>query len=235
MFRIAAVAVLLVAVIQTAQAHFVFVVPDPKDSAKAVVVLSEDLDPDENVSAEKLATLRLTCRDGAEKETPVIYKVGAHELSATVPGDGPRVVFGALTYDVMKRGDAKPFLLTYYPKAILGAVPADKAALGEKALPVEIVPVMFGRNMKFRFLAAGQPAADAEVTVIKPEGGAAKVKTDKDGLTPPFPAKGRYGAWAKDVVATPGEHGGKKYDEVRRYATLVIDLSEPRSEGSPSK
>ena len=123
-----------------------------------------------------------------------------------------------------KRGDAKPYLLAYHPKAVLGAVAADKLALGEKVLPVEIVPVVSGSDVKFRFLAAGKPVADAEVTVIKPDGSKAKSKTGKDGLTEAFPAKGRYGAWAKDVVAEPGELGGKKYDEVRHYATLVTEF-----------
>jgi uncharacterized GH25 family protein len=104
-------------------------------------------------------------------------------------------------------------------------VPADKVAVGEKAVPVELVPVVSGSDVKFQFLAAGKPVADVELTVIKPEGGKAKAKTDKDGLTQAFPAKGRYGAWAKHTDAKAGEHDGKKYDEARRYATLVADLS----------
>jgi hypothetical protein len=39
---------------------------------------------------------------------------------------------------VMQRGDAKPFLLEYHPKALIGNVPADKALLGEAKVPVEL-------------------------------------------------------------------------------------------------
>ena len=231
MFRITSAAVLLAIAAQTAHAHFVFVVPDPKDSAKAVVVLSEELEADDNVSVGKLAAVKLVCRDGNGKEEAVECKEGEHALTAVIPEAGPRVVFGALNYGVMRRGDAKPFLIAYYPKAVIGAVRADKLVLGEKKLPVELIPVVSGSEVRFRFLAAGKPAADATVTVIRPGGGTTKAQTDKDGLTQPFPAKGRYGAWAKDVLATPGEFGGKKYDEVRRYATLVFGLPEAPNRG----
>lgn len=226
MLRTTAAAVLLAAATLTAHAHFVFVVPDPKDPARAVVVFSEDLETDENVGTEKLATLKLTCCDGAGKEVAVEHKANKHDLTATVLGSGARVVYGTLTYGVMQKGDAKPYLLAYHPKAVIGAVAADKLVLGEKVLPVEIVPVVTGSEVKFRFLSAGKPVADVEMTVIKPDGGKAKPKTDKDGYTQAYPAKGRYGAWAKDTVAKPGESGGKKYDEARHYATLVVDYTQ---------
>lgn len=224
MLRSAAAALLLALAALTAQAHFVFVVPDAKDPAKALVVFSDDLDPDENVGVEKLTTLKLTCRDASGKDVAVEHKAGKHELTAVLPGSGPRVVFGTLNYGVMQKGDTKPYLLAYHPKAVVGAVAADKVTVGEKLLPVEIVPVVTGSEVKFRFLSAGKPVADVEMTVMKPDGGKAKPKTNKDGFTEAYPAKGRYGAWAKDTVAAPGEFGGKKYDEARHYATLVTEF-----------
>ena len=224
MLRTFGAAALLATAALTAHAHFVFVVPDPKDPAKAVVVFSEDLEPDENVTMDKVSGLKLTCRDSSGKETAVAHKAGKHELTATIPGTGPRLVFGTVHYGVLQKGDAKPYLLAYHPKAIIGAVPADKVIIGEKVLPVELVPVVSGADVRFRFLAAGKPVADAEVTVLKPDGGKTKAKTNVDGLTEPFAEKGRYGAWAKTVVAGPGEHGGKKYDEIRHYATLVTEF-----------
>lgn len=223
MFRTAGAVALMAAATLTAHAHFVFILPDAKDPAKAVVVFSDDLAPDEAVGTEKLTTLKLTARDGAGKDAAVAHVAGKHELTATVPGAGPRVVFGTLNYGVMQKGDTKPYLLAYHPKAVVGAVPTDKLVVGEKALPVELVPVASGTGLKFKFLSSGRPAVGAEVTVIKPDGGKAKAKTDKDGLTEEFPAPGRYGAWAKNTVAKPGEAGGKKYDEARHYATLVVD------------
>ncbi len=224
MLRTTGAVALLAAAALTAHAHFVFVVPDSKNPAKAVVVFSEDLEADENVTMDKVSGLKLTCRDGAGKETAVEHKAGKHELAATVPGTGPRMVFGSVHYGVLQKGDAKPYLLAYHPKAIIGAVPADKVVVGEKVLPVELVPVASGSGVRFRFLAAGRPVADAEVTILKPDGGKTKSKTNVDGLTEAFSEKGRYGAWAKTVIAGAGEHGGKKYDETRHYATLVTEF-----------
>jgi uncharacterized GH25 family protein len=225
MLRTALAAAALVGTLAAAQAHFVFVIPDGKDPSKVVIVLSDELAPDEGVSIDKVKGLVLTCRDAGGKDVPVPHAAGKHELTATLPGSGPRVAFGSVNYGVMQKGEGKAYLLAYHPKAVIGAVAADKLVIGEKGLPVEIVPVAAGSEVRFQFLAAGKAKADSEVTVITPDGKSAKVKTDATGHTPGFPATGRYGAWAKSVSPTPGEDGGKKYEEARHYATLVVDLS----------
>jgi uncharacterized GH25 family protein len=204
-------------------AHFVFVLPKP-DGTKVEVVLSDELAPDEQVTSEKMKGMKLTVRDAAGKDATIETTAGAHTLTAALMGTGPRVVFGSLAYGVMQRGDAKPYLLSYHPKTVIGAVADDKLVLGDKAIPVELVPVAAGSEVRFKFLAAGMPVADAEVTVLKPGGGSVKVKTDANGLTPAQPAAGQYGAWAKTIEAKAGEHGGKKYDEARHYATLVVEF-----------
>lgn len=206
-------------------AHFVFVVPD-KTGATAAVVLSEDLAPDEAVSAAKLAGAKLFARDAAGKDTPVEHKAGEHALTATLPGSGPRVVYGSVAYGVMQKGEGKPYLLAYHPKAILGAVPAEKLVIGDK-LPAELVPVAAGGKVRFRLLAGGKPLPGAEVTVLKPDGSKAKAKTGDDGLTDGFEGAGRFGAWSRYVEPKAGELGGKKYDEVRHYPTVVVDVAGP--------
>ena len=72
-------------------------------------------------------------------------------------------------------------------------------------------------------LAKGKPVADAEVTVLLPGDERKKVVTDKAGYTPVFEAAGRYGVWARHFETVSGESGGQKYEEVRHYATLVVD------------
>jgi hypothetical protein len=66
--------------------------------------------------------------------------------------------------------------------------------------------------------------AESEVTVMLPGGSKKAVKTDKDGYTSTFEGAGRYGVVAKRVEAKAGEHAGKKYDEIRSYATLVCEV-----------
>ena len=156
------------------------------------------------------------------KETAVASTKGADFLAAAVGGKGDRVIYGSIDYGVMQKGDSKPFLLKYHAKAVVGS--AAKATKVGDALPVEFITVFEGDKFKFQFLGKGKPIADAEVTVILPDGKGQKVKTDKDGFTTPYDAKGRYGAWTRYFETTAGELEGKKYEEVRHYATVVVDF-----------
>src|SRR5262249_39296679 len=133
------------------------------------------------------------------------------------------VIYGTTDYGVLQKGDAKPFKLTYYPKAVIGNATAKEATVGEK-LPLEVVADGTAGKLRFRVLAAGKPVADSEVTVILPDANKKAVKTDKDGFTPEFTETGRFGVTAKLFETKSGDHAGKKYDEVRNYATLVCDV-----------
>jgi hypothetical protein len=123
---------------------------------------------------------------------------------------------------VLQKGDSKPFKLAYFPKALIGN--ANAKPVGEK-LPFEVAAESGLGKVRFRVLAAGKPVADSEVTVMVPGGEKKMVKTDKDGYTPGYDGAGRYGVVAKQVEAKAGEHAGKKFEEVRNYATLVCDVA----------
>jgi hypothetical protein len=206
-----------------AQAHFVFIVPD-KAGATATVVLSEELAPDEAVDIGNVAGTKLFARGADGKDSPVAHKAGKHALTASLPGAGPRVVYGSATFGVRQRGGDKPFLLVYHPKALVGAVPAEKAALGA-AVPAELVPAASGGKVRFKLVAGGKPVPGAEVTVLKPDGSKVKAKAGADGVTEAVEGAGRFGAWARYVEPKAGEFGGKKYEEVRHYPTLVFDAA----------
>lgn len=210
-----------------ANAHFVFILPDPSGGS-ATVVFSDALEPDEGVAISKIAGLKLTARDTAGKDIPLQHKTAEHSLTAAVPGSGSRVVFGSVRYGVMTKGDAPPFLLAYHPKAVVGTITANPIVIGDQ-LPVELVPVREGSSVRLKFLAGGKPVPDAEVNLVKPDDSKAKIKTGTDGLTPAIDGAGRYGAWAKYSESKAGELDGKKYAEVRHYATLVFETAVPTS------
>lgn len=216
-----AMAVALVA--GPARAHFVFVVPQ-KDGTSVKVVFSDSLEPDENVDIAKIAGLKLTGRYDGGKHAPIECKKGEHCLTGTLGLVDPRVVFGSLDYGVIQRGEAKPFLLKYHPKAVFAGTDTRAATLGEAA-DLEIVPVTESGKTRFRLLAKGKPVADAEGGVLLPDGKKEKVNTDADGYTPAFTQTGRYAAYLRLTEAKAGEHDGKKYEEVRHYATLVVDVA----------
>jgi hypothetical protein len=132
------------------------------------------------------------------------------------------VVYGTTDYGVLQKGDTKPFKLTYYPKAVVGAATAKEATIGK--LPLEVVAVRDGSKVQFQVLASGKPLADSEVMVILPDGAKKSSITNKEGFTSEYSGAGRYAVYAKQIEAKPGEHAGKKYDEARNYATLVCDV-----------
>jgi len=207
-----------------ARAHFIFIVPQPGND-KAKVIMSEDLEPDPEVSIDIIAGARLSLMPAGGKPEPVKLEQktdGAFLID--LPGKGTRIVFGSAMLGVRQKGDAKAYLLAYYPKTIVGD-PFDPAAtLGDKAA-VELIPVNDKGKLRLKFVAGGKPYAGAEITVMMPDGSVKKPVTDKDGLTDAYDAKGRFGAWTKAVENKSGELDGKKYQESRSYAMLVIDTS----------
>lgn len=221
MYRMIGAAVIGLFATAVANGHFPFVVPDTKgESAK--VVFSDSLEPDENVNVEKIANTKLTLRDAGGKESPLEWKKGDAFYAVNVPGTGDRVIYGVTDYGVLQKGDDKPFKLAYYPKAVIGN--ASAKPVGEK-LALEVVAEGALGKVRFQVLAAGKPVAESEVTVMLPGGTKKAVKTDKDGYTTAFEGPGRYGVYAKHSEVKSGEHGGKKFEEIRSYATLVCDVA----------
>ncbi|MCS7021712.1 MAG: DUF4198 domain-containing protein [Gemmataceae bacterium] len=209
--------------ISTAAAHFPFIVPE--NNSKAVVVFSDNLAPDTNVNIEKIADTRLTLRQADGQESKLEWTKGMGCYQVTLPAGELRVVYGVTEYGVLQKGEAPPFRLIYYPKAVLGNATDPRATVGGK-LPLEICAEGKAGEIRFRVLRQGQPAAEAEVTILLPEGGKQTVKTDKEGYTPVFRSNGRYGLWTRWIEPKKGEHAGRTYAEIRHYATLVCDIND---------
>jgi hypothetical protein len=219
--RFSLVAIFVIAGVS--HAHFPFLVPDGPSSGKAV--FADGPKPDAGgVPVDRIANTKVVVlQDGKGVSVPLTLDKAANCYTFQVPGSGPRIALGTTDYGVVQRGESKPFLLRYYSKAVFGDVPApDKATAGPNA-PLELVPVLDAGKLRFKALAAGKPLARAEVTVVGAGDAKGKVvPTDDAGLTPGFAAGGTFAAHVRLVEAKAGEHGGKKYDEVRHYATLVV-------------
>ena len=222
MIRLALVVALLTAA--AAPAHFPFLVPDGPSKGKAV--FSDNLKPDKDVPVDRLANTKLVViADGKASDLAWALDKAANCYTFEVPGAGPRVVVGTTEYGVLQRGEGKPFLLTYYPKAVFGDPPAPEQATAGDKVPLELVPVAAGGKLRFKALAGGKPLAGADVLVLVPGESASKtVATDDAGLTPEFDKAGAYGAQVRRIEAKAGDRDGKKYEEVRQYATLVVTL-----------
>jgi hypothetical protein len=221
MARISGTLVAFLLAVGVAHAHFPFILPD-ETGAAAKVVFSDALAPDAAVKIDKIDSTKLFLREsGGTKNLPLEWKKGESWLDAKLPGSGNRVAFGVTEYGVLQKGDAKPFRLVYLSKAAIGD-PFAKA-VGDP-LAVEIVATGQAGKTRFQVLAAGKPAADIETTIITADEKKHAAKTDKDGFTPAFEGKGRVGVHARVSEVKTGEFAGKKYDEIRTYATLVVDI-----------
>jgi uncharacterized GH25 family protein len=221
MYRMIGAVVVGLFAVAVANAHYPFIVPDEKGQS-ARVVFSDNLDRDTDVNIEKIANTKLTLRDAAGKESALEWKKDEGFYAVNVPGTGDRVVYGVTDYGVLQKGDEKPFRLAYYPKAVFGAAAAKP--VGEKLALEVVADGGAGGKVRFQVLAAGKPVPESEVTVILPNNLKKALKTDKDGYTTAFEGAGRYGVYAKHLEAKSGEHAGKKFEEIRSYATLVCDV-----------
>lgn len=221
MFRNLLSFVVLVAWLVPAQAHFVFVVP-AAEGRTVTVVFSDDLDPDEGVAMEKIAGLKLTAVYADGRTAPVGLKHEDHRFTGSIEGS-PVLVHGSIVYGVMARANTPPVRLVYHPCAAFAVRTGDQDP-AKANLEFQIVAENHSGKTTFQFLNRGKPVADAEGSVLLPDGTKQKVKTDKDGRTEAFATPGRYGIWLRHAEPGQGEIGGKTYTESRHYATLVVTV-----------
>ena len=203
-----------------ARSHFIWIVPDASNGGLMRVVFSDKLEPDDQVAIEKIAGTRLLVRDASGKNTPLTWSKGENAYLINLPEERTVVVGGTCRYGVSQRGGSKPFLLLYYPKAIRGAV--QDAKMGDQ-LPMEIVPQ--GKS-QFQVLFGGKPVSNAEVVVLPPDGKEQTLSSNAQGkFQLKAPAKGGFfGIRARFIEPKSGELDGKKYEEIRHYATLVMRI-----------
>jgi hypothetical protein len=207
-----------------ASGHALYVVPDGQDPGKLVVVFSDDLSPDAKVKTEtwkKFDGLTLSAKGAGGAVTAVKTTRGEHCLTAAAPA-GTAVIFGQVDYGVYTKAGGKPTFVKYYPKAVVGGVPADG---GQTDAAFQLVPVVEAGKVRFRVLADSKPAAGVKVEVLLPEKkDKAEATTGGDGLTPSYEGAGRYAATARRVEEKSGESSGQKYEQVSHVATLVVDV-----------
>jgi hypothetical protein len=211
------------------QAHFIWILPDPTDRARASVVFSDDLQPDKKVPVSKIAGTSLFVRDTDGKTSPLKWEEGKTAYELTLPEKGPRGVGAVCLYGVYQHGKEKPALLHYYAKTLLGmskGISAPETSLlreGWKSLDLDLV--LAKDNRRVQVLWQGKPLPDAEVVLLVPGVDKAVMrKTNEQGEVALDAARsaGLYGIRANHIKDQAGEHDGKKYSVVRYLATLVL-------------
>jgi uncharacterized GH25 family protein len=212
--------VFLVMLAFAAQAHMLFVVP-AKDGQSVSVVFSDSFEADEHADMGHVSNLKLMARiDG--KDTPVECKKAEHSFNGKL-NKATTLTYGTAACGFLTRAE-KTVLRLYYPKAVTAGADAKASTIGKEAA-FEIVPLIVSGKTRFQLLSQGKPIADAEATIMLPDGSKERVKSDKDGYTASYEKVGRYGAYFKRIETKAGEFDGKKYQEIWHYATLVVDVA----------
>lgn len=212
-------------------AHFSFVVPQPGGQS-ARLILNETLTGNPDVGVKILAGAQLKLRDASGRDEDLTLQPSGHDdhWLLSLPGSGPRIVHGTANLGLSPgRGtgpQAKPYLLLYYTKAILGKQRGPQATIGGPHV-IELTPTGEPGQIFIQCNVQGQPRPDAEINVLLPDGTTTKAKTNAAGLAGPFPQSGRFGAWARYWEDRTGEHNGKSYQQVRHYGMLVFDAYAP--------
>jgi hypothetical protein len=172
---------------------------------------------------DKIAHTRVWLQDGAGHFRELKADKAADRLRVLVPATGSVAVVGECDYGVLSRDNQAPFLLRYYPKAVVPTPEELKHASAVGKTPVEIVATVAGDTMQFSVLHNGKPIPETELVIGDLKEGSEKLKTDVDGkLTWKAKTPGRYSVYTKVSTKTPGEKNGKKYEEIREYATLTF-------------
>ncbi len=198
--------------------HMVYIVWNPENQQVAVV-FSDSLEPDTRVDMGKMSGSKFYTLDGS-KISDLSVEESKHSFSAKLP-ENCQVVAGKAIYGISSKGE-KPALLIYHPKAVVN----NNADLGEpqKDTELEITVERDGHDTRFRLWAKGKPVANSEGTLVSPDGTKTKMVTDKDGFTESFHAHGQHAIYLKHSEEASGSYNGETYEEIRRYATLVINL-----------
>lgn len=210
-----------------AAAHHLWILPDERDGSKATAVFSDTLAPASPDSLRKVAHTKLYVREPSGNEELVEWTRGEAAFTLSVPGKGRRTVGGSCTYGVetfdhRKHEHGPPYLLVYYPKVDLaggaGPKPWDR-------LPLEIMAEVTGNRARLQVLFRGKPVPKAELYVLTDGPDRKALETDDQGrATFTADRAGAYGFRSRTIEAKEGTHNGKKYGEVRHYASLVIPL-----------
>lgn len=208
-----------------AHAHFLFVRIGPHAEAgrHAEVYFSEVAQAGDPQFIDKIAHTQLWLQHTPGDFQPLKVHKAADRLRAYLPVWGSVVLVGECQYGVIARPEQVPFLLRYYPKAMAGRTAELNAMRPRAELPLEIVATVDDEQITFTALRAGKPMPDAVFTTVDAELANEQLSAGSDGRAtwkPPTP--GQYSVYVRQVTKQSGELDGKKYDEIREFATLAF-------------
>ncbi len=218
-----------------AEAHFLWIAPDPSPNESQVhVYFSENPEADDPSLLSRLTGLKLQELSNDGKLHDLKTVTGKDSLVAIPVASAPAQSFSLNhTYGLFGHG-GDPSLLVYYSRMYPASAQNQwRPPTTEQQLPLELVPKLVDGKLTVHVLWKGKPLPGAEMK--GQAAGERKIdgSTDASGsyaiaATEP----GIYAFRAKHVEPVAGTHGGKKYADVRHYSTLVVTVGAPGREVS---
>jgi hypothetical protein len=208
----------------SAQAHFLFIRIEPATGGaapQAHVFFSEQATAGDPQFVDKIAATKLWQASAAGRFEPLAVHKLSDRLTAAVKESGPGVVVGVCEYGVLSRN--VPFLLRYYPKAIVGDPRQSKPIPPREKGAPEIVGTFDKDAVTFVVMKEGKPVPEAVFITVDEDLNNEEIKADATGRAIWRPkADGYYCVYTKLVTQQAGEAGGKAYVEIREFPTLAF-------------
>ena len=224
LFNLAIAGTLVAGFASLAQAHFMWLVPQP-DGTTMEVYFGESADPDDPALLKYLEGMQAWSLEAGGKPSPLEVVRTEENLIAKLPAGLAEKSLVCASHDLgpTKRGDIT-FRLKYYAKAGPQAgSPVWQQVDCSPHLMLDLVPTLQNESVELLAQFAGKPAVGAEVTVSGPEleGFTAETKangTAKFAVSQP----GTYSIRVRYIENAAGEIEGQKYSETRHYTTLAL-------------
>ena len=222
-----AFAFLSVVTYQTAQSHFIWLVPKTSSDGQSVihVYFGEDAHDDSPDFLSRLRGLRLQSVSGRAAAVDVPTRFTDESLTGITEFTGHNVVVAAHDFGVMDRGD-KVFRLKYYAKG--GPIVTNFAwseAVTADDLRLDIFPTYATGQIKLGVLFDGKPVAGAQVVVARPGMEDFTGETNSEGeAVVAVTDSGIHSVRVRHIESKAGEFQGKKYPEMRHYCTVALSV-----------
>src|SRR5687768_10336114 len=215
--------VLTVLLTGAAQGHFLFVrvLPHAEGGRAAEVYFSELAEAGDSRFIDKIAHTQLWLQKTPGTFDPLRVHKAPDRLRAWLPSSGTVVVVGECRYGVLARPRQTPFLLRHFPKAMAGA--ADELNRMKADSILDIAATFESEGVRLTALKDGKPLPRAEFVTVDASLANTTLKADDQGKVFWKPAKpGVWSVYTRDMRKEKGEHAGRKYEEIRDFATLCF-------------